>query len=154
MALKGDRNVIADDISFFMNEAATRGGVVSISTAGSGAAMDQASALVTYKANSSGSIPLGVLLNDMVDIDVTRQHSNQHKDEVLKGNKVTVMTVGYVVTNSLLTGITVSAGDKAYVSSSGLITNANHGAAVTPPIGRFLSRKDENGFAKVWVNLQ
>ena len=40
MALKTDRSTLQTDISFFMNEAATRGGVASLSTAGSGASMD------------------------------------------------------------------------------------------------------------------
>jgi len=73
MALKSDRNEVQTDISFFMNEAATRGGVVSISAGGSGAAMDQGAALVTYTA-ASGKAPIGILLNDMVDLDLTRQH--------------------------------------------------------------------------------
>lgn len=153
MALKGDRQVIADDISWFMNEAATRGGIVSVSTAGSGAGMDQAAQLATYKSSSSGAVPLGVLLNDMVDIDVTRQHVNHHKDEVIKGNKVTVLMIGQVTTNSILSGITISAGDKAYLSSSGSLTNVNHGVAATPLVGKFLTKKDENGFARVWVNI-
>lgn len=153
MALKGDRVVVAQDISWFMNEAAIRGGIVSVSTAGSGAGMDQSAQLATYKANSSGAVPLGVLFNDMVDIDVTRTHVNHHKDEVLKGNKVTIMMIGQVVTNSLLSGITVSAGDKAYLSSSGSITNVNHGATTTPLVGKFMTKKDENGFARVWVNI-
>ena len=36
MALKTDRSVLDIDISFFMNEAATRGGIASVSTGGSG----------------------------------------------------------------------------------------------------------------------
>lgn len=91
MALKSDRSVLDTDISFFMNEAATRGGVASVSTGGSGAAMDQGEALVTYAALPSGAVPVGLLLNDMVNIDLTRQHLNQHKDEVQKGGKVTLL---------------------------------------------------------------
>ena len=60
MALKSDRNEVETDISFFMNEVATRGGIASISTVGSGAAMDQGGALVTYAALPSGKIPVGV----------------------------------------------------------------------------------------------
>ena len=59
MSLKGDRNELDTDISFFMNEVATRGLVVSVSTAGSGAAMDNGVALATVKANPSGAYPLG-----------------------------------------------------------------------------------------------
>ena len=85
MALKTDRSTLQTDISFFLNEAATRGGIACLSTGGSGAAMDQGAALDTYPANPSGKIPVGLLLNDMVNIDLTRQHLNQHKDEVQKG---------------------------------------------------------------------
>ena len=102
MALKTDRSTLQTDISFFMNEAATRGGVACLSTGGSGAAMDQGEALVTYAALPSGKVPVGLLLNDMVDVDLLRQHVNQHKDEVQKGNKVTLLQKGYVVTNNLL----------------------------------------------------
>ena len=54
MALKTDRSTLQTDISIFMNEAATRGGVASLSTAGSGASMDNGAALVTYSAAGSG----------------------------------------------------------------------------------------------------
>ena len=70
MALKSDRSVLDTDISFFMNEAATRGGIASVSTGGSGAAMDQGEALVTYAALPSGKVPVGLLLNDMVNIEL------------------------------------------------------------------------------------
>lgn len=149
MALKTDRSVLQTDISFFMNEAATRGGVASISTGASGAAMDNGAAVVTYAALPSGKVPVGVLLNDMVDIDLTRQHLNQHKDEVQKGGKVTVLRKGYVVTNSL--DGEPAAGDAAYPSTlnAGNISTVASGVI----IGRFLSSKDEDGYAKVEVNL-
>ena len=117
MALKSDRSVLDTDISFFMNEAATRGGIASVSTGGSGAAMDQGEALVTYAAVPSGKVPVGLLLNDMVNIDLTRQHLNQHKDEVQKGGKVTLLRKGYVVTDNIQGS--PSAGDPAYVAHSG-----------------------------------
>ena len=44
MALKSDRSTLQTDISFFMNEAATRGGVASISTGGSGVSLDNCAA--------------------------------------------------------------------------------------------------------------
>ena len=148
MALKTDRSTLQTDISFFMNEAATRGGVAALSTGGSGAAMDQGAALVTYAALPSGKVPVGVLVNDMVNIDLTRQHLNQHKDEVQKGGKVTVLRKGYVVTNAI-TG-TPSAGDLAYASE---VVAGNVATSGTNTIGRFVSTKDEDGYAKVEVNL-
>ena len=83
MALKSDRYELQTDISFFYNDGtATRGCVVvHDSTAGSGAAMDQGVNLV--KKATSGN-PVGVLLNDVVNKDLTRTHLNQYKDEVQK----------------------------------------------------------------------
>ena len=100
MALKADRHELQTDISFFMDEVASRGGIACLSTGGSGAALDQSAALVTYSAAAaSGTIPVGLLLNEMVNIDLTRQHINFHKDEVQKGGKVLLLRRGTVVTN-------------------------------------------------------
>ena len=157
MALKSDRSTLQTDISFFMNEAATRGGVASISTGGSGVSLDNGAAVVTYGAVPSGKVPVGVLLNDMVDIDLTRQHLNQHKDEVQKGGKVSLLTKGWVVTNSLQG--TPAAGDLAYLGHSGNIatedlsnddTDADGSSRV---VGRFLSSVDQKGYAKVFIDL-
>ena len=157
MALKSDRSVLDTDISFFMNEAATRGGVASVSTGGSGAAMDQGEALVTYAAVPSGKVPVGLLLNDMVNIDLTRQHLNQHKDEVQKGGKVTLLRKGYVVTDNIQGS--PSAGDPAYVAHSGnlaasdLSNDDTDTDGSTRLVGRFLSSKDQDGYAKVYIDL-
>lgn len=157
MALKTDRSVLDTDISFFMNEAATRGGIASVSTGGSGAAMDQGEALVTYAAVPSGKVPVGLLLNDMVNIDLTRQHLNQHKDEVQKGGKVTLLRKGYVVTDNIQGS--PSAGDPAYVAHSGnlaasdLSNDDTDTDGSTRLVGRFLSGKDQDGYAKVYIDL-
>jgi len=141
-----------------MNEAATRGGVVSLSTGGSGAAMDQGAALVTYSAVPSGAVPVGLLVNDMVNIDLTRQHLNQHKDEVQKGGKVTLLTKGYVVTD-MLEGTSPSAGDPAYLAHSGrlavsdLSSDDSDDDGSTRVVGRFLSSVDQDGYAKVFIDL-
>ena len=158
MALKTDRSTLQTDISFFMNEAATRGGVVSLSTAGSGASMDNGSALVTYAALPSGKVPVGLLVNDMVDIDLTRQHLNQHKDEVQKGGKVTLLQKGTVVTNNL-EGTDPNGGDPAYLAHSGnlaasdLSNDDTDDDGSTRLVGRFLSDVDEDGYAKVFIDL-
>ena len=157
MALKSDRSTLQTDISFFMNEAATRGGVASISTGGSGVSLDNGAAVVTYGAVPSGKVPVGVLLNDMVNIDLTRQHLNQHKDEVQKGGKVTLLTKGWVVTNNLQG--TPAAGDLAYLGHSGNIANSDlsnddsDSDGSSRVVGRFLSAVDQNGYAKVFIDL-
>ena len=165
MALKSDRSTLQTDISFFMNEAATRGGVVVQSTGGSGASMDNGAALVTYAANASGKIPVGLLLNDMVNIDLTRQHLNQHQDEVQKGGKVTLLKQGYVVTNKLEVNSKPTVGAPAYVASSGLLSTSDpegyDGSTLdlsrkfdySTKVGRFLSTEDADGYAKVYIDI-
>jgi hypothetical protein len=149
MALKGDRHELDTDISFFCNEAIEKGMVLSVSTQASGAAMDNSSALATKAAEASGATVLGVCLNDMVDIDQTRQHLNWHKDEVQKGGKVTILTKGWVVTDQI--SGTPTAGQTAYLADAGLVAGTQDGTA--PAIGRFLSTKDADGYAKVSINL-
>jgi hypothetical protein len=167
MALKPDRHEVVTDISFFMNETAERGIVVTHSTAGSGAAMDDGNALVAVPTTASGSYPAGLLLNDMVNIDLTRQHLNQHQDEVQKGGKVTLLKQGWVVTNKLEVNSKPTVGAPAYVASSGLISTTNPAAydastiagASNPlgdedaKVGRFLSTEDADGYAKVYIDI-
>ena len=159
MALKADRYEESTDISFFYNErTAAKGGVVILDAAkqgASGAAMDQGENLVKYATPAASDIPVGILLNDVVNKDLTRTHLNQHKDEVQQGGKVTVMTRGWVVTDKI-TG-TPTAGNLAYASTTGTIgTTAAPGTTTASgnlAIGRFMSQKDADGYAKVYVNL-
>lgn len=151
MALLAHRKHVDSRIDFFMNETAERGGVVSVSTQGSGEANDQANQLCTYAASPSGKIPLGVLMNDVVNLDLTRQHLNWYKDEVQQNSKVTIWEKGEVLTNLIQPGVTITAGDKAWLHASGYFSNT--GFLGGPRVGTFMSKKDENGFAKVSVNL-
>ena len=149
MALKADRYELQTDISFFYNAGtATRGGVVVHGTAGSGASMDQGVNLVEYKASvAEDSVPVGILLNDVVNKDLTRTHLNQHKDEVQKGGKVLLLRRGTVVTDNVAG--TPAAGAKAYFTADAKITSA----AGSVQIGRFLSAEDADGYAKVEINI-
>ncbi len=148
MALKSDRYELQTDISFFYNAGVAERGVVVChgATVGSGAAMDQGVNLAT---KSTTGEPLGVLLNDVVNKDLTRTHLNQHKDEVQKGGKVTILRKGYVVTDAV-TG-TPTVGDKAYRCT---VTGGNFSTVASGTlVGSFLSTLDEDGYAKVEVNL-
>jgi len=156
MALKADRNELDVDISFFYNEGtAERGGIVILDTVGSGAAMDQAGAKVKYAVAAGNVIAVGVLLNDVVNLDLTRQHINWHKDEVQKGGKVSVMKKGYVVTN-LIGSTAPTAGALAYLDDGNagyFAMKADVASGKYVQVGRFMSTKDEDGYAKVEVNL-
>lgn len=155
MALKGNRVETISEISFFMNEVAERGGIVCMSTAGSGAALDQSAALVTYAAAPTSGSPkaMGMLMNDMVNIDQTRQHINWHKDEVQKGGKVRILREGWAVTDMIYPGVTPTAGQIAYVAHSGYISNASIIPNGKLEVGFFDSVKDEDGYARVYVKL-
>lgn len=155
MALKPGRvvNPYADDISFFMNEVAEKGGVVVMSTVGSGDAMDQSEALVTYAANPSGKLPIGVLFQDMVNKDLTQTHLNPYNGEVQIGGKVWVNNQCTINTNMIYPGLTIAAQDAAYLGPSGLLQNVDVNTVATPIVGTFLSSKDADGYAKVRVSL-
>ena len=146
MALKPDRVEHLTDLSFFMNAIATRGQIVTHSTEGSGASMDDSSAVVIV-ASATGQLAAGLLLNDVVDLDLTRQHINFAKDEVQKGSKVLLLRRGTVVTDNVAG--TPAAGAKAYFDSSAKITSV----AGSQQIGRFLSKKDADDYAKVEINI-
>ena len=150
MALKPDRIEAYTDISFFMNEVGDRGGVVVHSTSGSGVSMDDPNAVVEYAASPSGKSPAGLLLNDVVNLDLTRQHINWHKDEVQVGSKVTLLRQGQVTTNVVTTGLNISAGDVAYFGDEGVLTTVSTNST---QVGRFLSDYDADGYVKVDINI-
>lgn len=152
MALKGDRQYDDFvDISFFMNATGERGGIVVHGTSGSGAAMDQGLATVSYPTSVAGTNPAGLLLNDVVSYDLTRQHLNEQKDEVQIGSKVALLRRGWVVTNWIASGQTPAAGNNAWYTTDGKLRTTDPGSSTK--VGRFLSGLDENGFAKVEINI-
>jgi len=157
MGLKPYRQTLQTDVSFFCNDTtATRGGVLVLSTVGSGQALDQADAVVTYATDPSGKVPVGILMNDVVNLDLTRQHLNTEKDEVQTGSKVCILKKGTIETNMLHHAVSISAGSPAYVVGSGLFhTTEPSGTAAAgwAKVGRFLSKKDEDGYAKIEINL-
>ena len=118
MALKPDRSVVGNqtDISYFYNSTAEKGEVLVYSTAGSGAAMDDANAVVTRpSANPSGEIWAGILLNDVVNKDLTQTHINFQKDEIQQGGKVTLLTgPSGIVTDMIESGQAPTIGQPLY----------------------------------------
>lgn len=157
MALKADRYEESTDVSYFYTAGtATRGGVACLDVlSASGAAMDQGDNTVSYQTAATTDVPAGILLNDVVDKDLTRTHLNFYKNEVQKGGKVTMLKRGWVVTSNV--DGSPSPGDLAYASAAvaGNIANSasNAEASGNLAIGRFMSAKDADGYAKVYVNL-
>ena len=156
MSIKPTRQIDADEARYFLNEASEAGVVVSISTAGSGTSMDSAANLITVKGASSGALPVGMLVNEFVDIDETRFPVNWNKDQANKGSKATVMTKGWLVTDKVV-GSNDLAGKQAVLASSGFVaskaTNGTHNEVSTPTVGRFRTDVDEDGYAAVYIDL-
>lgn len=154
MALKPNRVEHLTDISYFMNQEAERGIVVVHKTdsSGVGAAMDDANATVALPTGlGSGQLPAGLLLNDMVNIDLTRQQYNAHRDEMQVGGKCTLLRRGTVVTN-MTSGSFTSVGQDLHFVNGGLLVAAGS-SAVSPKVGRVLSLPDSDGFLKVEINI-
>lgn len=164
MALKPDRNYSEGvEISAFMNVAVERGGMTVYSTSGSGAAMDDASTVVIPTgATGSGTLPAGLLLNDMVNLDLTRQHINWHKDEVQLGGKVTLLRRGTATTNVIDTTAQPSGGQPVFYTSQDrlgvvgvlVFTNTDLSTSLQAfTVGQWLSQKDADGYARLEMNV-
>lgn len=152
MALKGDFVLHApEDGTFYMNVTAERGLLVIHDGSGSGAALDQAAAFVAVPTGQAPSTtyPAGMLMCDVVDYDLTKTHENFYKNEVQKGGKVQLMRHGWAVTNKV--SGTPTAGQTAFYTNAGLFTPTDPTNGIK--VGRFLSAKDADGYAKVEVNI-
>ena len=148
MALRPDRVEVVTDLSYFMNATSERGILVVHDGGGSGAAMDDSAATVKVPTAFTQQ-PAGLLLNDVVNLDLTRQHLNYHKDEVQIGSKVLLLRRGTIVTDQVAAGITITVGGKAYFDAVGKFTTGTASAQV----GRFLSTADSDGYVKVAVDI-
>jgi hypothetical protein len=152
MGLKPFRSRDVDyTLDCFMDEVAERGGMASYSTVGSGEAMDSALQLATYAANGSGKVPAGLLIQDMVNLDLTLYHLNWHQSQVQKGGKVSLVRKGEFQTNSIEGSWT--APGPLYMGHSGLFTTVYTNDAATPKVGKATSKLDEDGYGRVFINL-
>lgn len=152
MALKAGHNLQDFKTGYFSDSTMTRGGIVSVKTVGSGESLDDSNAVAEYATAPSGTKQLGFLMDDVVANDLTRVHKNTYKQEVEKYEKVTIVNRGWVTTNMIAGEITVVAPQTAYVTESGLLTNvAGNGYNVI--VGEFETNVDEDGYARVSINL-
>ncbi len=141
MALKPDRIELPSGsrIKYFMNAVAERGIIVNLDSPG-GAGMDNPASTVSVPTGPSGK-PAGVLMNDVVDLNLVRQHLNQHVDEVKDG---------MVYTNRLKSGDSPNAGDAAYYTTNGEFTSS---VTDSDRVGTFGGPKDSDGYVEVEVKI-
>lgn len=149
MSLKPDRIRTEEDLSFYMNEVGEAGQVVVIADVGTGAAMDDVDQTVEITATVANADVAGILMQDVVDIDLTKHHLNRHDGSVQKGGKVTVLRRGQITTDKI--DNTVTAAGPAYLAAGGLLSTTQ--ASNAPQVGYFVSAQDADGFVRVSVSL-
>lgn len=160
MALKPDReyNEVTDITNFWTTVAAEKGGIASVVTQGSGAALgvnivDEAN-VVGYSASASGAITKGVLLDTVAAaMSATRDFINFENQEIRPGDKCTLVKKGFVVTDMIIG--TPVVGGIAYLGASGFIstTSGSFGGTTTPVVGRFETTVDAGGFSRVSIDI-
>ena len=156
MALKAARVIIETDINYLGQSVATRGCGFCVQNAGSGVAQGDSAGNAYLASSPSGLQVAGLLMNDIVNVDLTRYHLNFHKDEIQLGNRISLLRKGRVTTDQIYPGVTPTDGKIAYLEASGLFTptiSPNGGIVASPMVGRFRSSKDESGFATIDFNL-
>lgn len=90
--------------------------------------------------------PVGVLMDDVVDLDLCKVPLWNHRG-TQKGGKVTVLQEGEILTGPFEG--TVKVGSLMYYDENGGFTTENNGH----PIGYAMSGKDDDGYVKVAIRL-
>jgi|10_taG_2_1085330.scaffolds.fasta_scaffold00240_31 hypothetical protein len=147
--LRAQRDIREVDSSFFMDQVAEKGSVVTYD------GISHPECPVECVRLQQGDEPVaGILLNDVVNIDLTNSHYPLASD-VMKGGKVQVLRKGTIITRPLGEP---TPGANAYANGSYITTDYSDSSVpqefrlgVARKIGTFLSGKDQDGFAKVSI---
>jgi len=151
MSLKPDRELTKWEMGYKAGSvAAAKGGLVSASTPSSGNGLDGVG-VATYAANPSGAFVLGVALDEVVDYG-DKLIRNPYAETVNINGALSIGKEGWVVTDMIYPGQSPTAGQTAYLGHSGYFSNAQS-PAQAPKVGRFETSKDEDGYAKVSLNI-
>lgn len=143
-----------DVTDFHFNTVANDGGIAVFSTAGSGVAPDAGQNVAQYATSQSGTVPIGLLMNNVVNIDLTRYPLNRYNSyEVNVGSKVHIHRRGTFVVDNLYPGQTPTAGAPAYLGPSGLVQTNLVNTVASPKVGKFQSTKDQDGYFALTVEL-
>jgi len=149
MAMAPSRAPLEDTVRYSLNEAAERGLICSTipgtTTAGE----------VTVTAVPTGLVvlPIGILLDDIEDMNYDRhgEYLNRNVSDI--GSLVGIATKGVYETDRI-NGTPVQ-GNPAYLYTDGYIsaTRLTDGVTPAPRVGYFMSGKNANGFAAVKIDL-
>jgi len=178
MAIKADRVVTIDEISFIATQPAVAGQVAVYDTQTTGHGVGQGinggepqCAPVGTGSPASGTKLAGVYLTDVVNIynyalladgagasglaqgigdpSLQRLHRNWQKTEQVVGENAYLLKDGKIWTNRV--NGTPAAGDPAYVGANSNLQNTQVNAI--PQVGKFETSKDTDGYAKVVIKI-
>lgn len=145
MALGPNRQVFQTTIKYAVNEVAERGGIMSAAaTAGE----------VTYTVSpTGGALPIGMLLDDVEDLNFDRHPEYLQREVVDVGSTVGLVNKGEMETDQIVG--TPAQGQPAYLHPGGTIgpVQLTDGLNPAPRVGTFRTALDANGFSEVLVDL-
>lgn len=162
--LNPDRNPILESIDYFMLSTGDAGRIafqypVASGSQALGNGLDSTNNKIEY-VNAAGHLvsgrkPVGMVLQPVVNIDFSRQQLNQYNNERQVNSKVLVGVIGTWSTNcwgasQLSTGVQLPA--TVYAGPSGTLWTDNYSGSGWPAVGKALTGKDSNGFAKVLID--
>jgi hypothetical protein len=168
MALKGDREVWATNIDYTIatGQNAERGIVLIAHTTAGQATKPNSAPTVQGGTGSAGgglgtvgttgndSRPVGLLLDDVENLDFTVTPQIHVRNVVPRGSEVSLLTKGWVKTNLIEAGRTPAAGERAYLAASGYLSNREHVTSSGIICGYWRGAKDADGYAKVEIDIQ
>ena len=151
MALKGNREILQTNINWTIIDGVdAERGVVLVASATAGK-VEKGPASLTGKVLTGLARPVGLLLDDVENLDYTTRPMIFQRNVVPRGSEVSVLTKGRVKTNMIHYQAAPSGGRSAYLAVSGLVhTTAGSGIKV----GFFESTKDADGYADLYVDVQ
>jgi len=157
--LKPDRNPVLESIDYFITTTGDAGRIAFAATGTQpvGNGLDSTNNKIEYinAIATSGRKPVGIVLQPVVNIDLSRQQKNPYNEEQQVNGKVLVGVIGEYNTNawgSGQLGSSVVVPAKVYAGPSGLMYTDNFSGSGWPLVGHALTLKDSDGFAKVRIN--
>ena len=152
MALLPDRKIETWDLTRKITTVCEPGQFVCHNNAGgSGASVGDTSGTVgVIAAASSNNKFAGVTEHPHVTLDTTKYDLNRLKHEQLVNRPVTLMTQGFVVTNQI--SGTPAIGNDVFLAANGTVSPVQ--VVGSQKVGKFESKLDEGGYAKVRFSTQ
>jgi len=150
--LKPDRhfNPADSECSYYMGVVANQGILVAYSTGDSlPPALDDANGYAHVPLTTDAK-PIGILLDNVVNKDLTDTYLNRSRREVQINNKVEIVREGWFVTDRLVAGINPSPGDDMYFAVGGLFATATGNQL----IGTFESTVDGDGYCRIRLKIR